>query len=235
MSHGELSFQVAEALLQSAETTGSGGSQRLPPAFTITISREVGALGTTVAKAVGARLNWPVYDHELVNKVAEEVQRPTFHFEGLDERPANWLENVLGVLEDPRVTAPVFVKYLVGVVRGLGAMGRCVLVGRAASHILPADKTLRARLVAAPPDRVRNIVEQLNISAHEAEKWVAKKERERIEFVRQHFGVDPSDPHLYDVVLNTSRLTVDDCVEQIAALLHRLEQRAAAGARASVR
>ncbi len=38
------------------------------PGPMIAVSRQVGARGATVARAVGARLGWPVYDHELLDR-----------------------------------------------------------------------------------------------------------------------------------------------------------------------
>ena len=51
----------------------------------------------------------------------------------------------------------------------------------------------------------------------EAQQPVARDER------HQQFGVDWGDPVLFDLVLNTDRLSVDTCVQQIKALLQRPE------------
>ena len=41
--------------------------------FSIAISRDSGANGHLIARAVGARLDWPVYDKELVSRIAGEM------------------------------------------------------------------------------------------------------------------------------------------------------------------
>ena len=38
-------------------------------AFTIAVSRQVGARGSSVAREIGARLGWPVYDRELLEQI----------------------------------------------------------------------------------------------------------------------------------------------------------------------
>src|SRR5438874_1515612 len=61
------------------------------PDFTIALSREAGLPSGDVAHEVGRRLSWPVYDHELLERIAEEMHlRPSLLRE-FDERPATWL------------------------------------------------------------------------------------------------------------------------------------------------
>jgi hypothetical protein len=48
----------------------------LPPAplaFTIAISREAGANGSALGRLLGERLGWPVYDYELVERIANDM------------------------------------------------------------------------------------------------------------------------------------------------------------------
>jgi cytidylate kinase len=190
------------------------------PPFCITISREAGARGTSVATAIGQQLHWPVYDKEILDKIGEEMRRPPRQLEAVDERPGNWLEECLsGLLSYYRVTGDAYFKYLLGTVQALGTVGRCVIVGRGANYILPAATTLRVRLVASREDRVRVMTAQLGLSEHEAATWVGKTERQRVEFVKHYLGKEVSDPHAYDLVLNMSRLSTEDGAEVIVHLL----------------
>ncbi len=52
----------------------------------------------------------------------------------------------------------------------------------------------------------------------------------RLLFMRRNFGVDPSDPHLYDLVLNTSRLSVAECADIIVQAFVPFEERIVAAA-----
>ncbi|HEY1603810.1 MAG TPA: hypothetical protein VGG64_29680, partial [Pirellulales bacterium] len=49
---------------------------------------------------------------------------------------------------------------------------------------------------------------------------IEKLQRDRTRFVRAHFHADPTDPANYDLVLNVSRLSIDDCTQQIVDALH---------------
>jgi hypothetical protein len=173
---------------------------------------------------VGRRLGWTVYDKEILDAVAREMQRPTAVVAALDERPSSWLEEGLSSLVRPyHIGADVYLKYLIATVRALALEGRCVIVGRGANFILPAETTLRVRLVASVEDRTQAVCERFRLSAADAAAWMATTERHRSEFVRRAFRQDAAEPHHYDLLLNTSRLSVADAVDTIVDVLHRLE------------
>jgi cytidylate kinase len=212
-----------------APTSGEAGPVR--PPFSIAISREAGALGHTVAGGVGHRLGWPVYDREILDKIGEDMRRPPRHLQAVDEQPGSWLEEVLaGLASQSSVSADRYLKYLIGAVRGLGQIGRCVIVGRGATFILPAESTLRVRLVASAEDRARVIAERLHLGLREAAAWAERTERQRGEFVRRAFGRDVTDPHHHDLALNMSRLSVEEAAEVIVEVLRRWEGRSGSAA-----
>ena len=232
MTSDNVSMSVVQALLRCkgetraapAPTSGEAGPVR--PPFSIAISREAGALGHTVAAEVGRRLGWPVYDREILDKIGEDMRRPPRHLQALDERPGSWLEEFLAGLSSQHSVSPDrYLKYLVGAVRGLGEIGRCVIVGRGANFILPAQTTLRVRLVASAADRARVMAQRLGLTPREAVAWAEKTERQRAEFVRRAFRQDVADPHHYDLVLSMSRLPVDEAADAIIGVLRRFEAR----------
>jgi cytidylate kinase len=231
MNYHDFSFSLAQSLLRSQAQPGhpepapaTQAAQAHP--FTISISREVGALGTAVGRAVGARLGWPVYDQEIIDKVGAEMRKPTFQLQAIDERPAGLFEKFLAtLLGEYHVSPDTYLKYLIATIRALGVVGHCVIVGRGSFCILPPTSTLRVRLVGDRADRVRTIARQRGLTEREAVAWVDATENERILFVKRYFKTDPADPHLYDLVLNVSRLSLDECADTIADLVRRLEGR----------
>src|SRR5262249_31428353 len=153
-----------------------------------------------------------VYDQELINKVADELHKPSFAVRGVDEKSFNWLEDTLSSLfSEHHVNPSSYLKHLLTTLHGLGLVGHCIIVGRGCNFVLPRDSTLRVRLVANLPDRVRIIGRLMGISDKEASAWIDRKERERTQFIEKNFGVDVADPHHYHLVLNTSYLTVEEC------------------------
>jgi cytidylate kinase len=197
-----------------------------PPvsAFTIAVSREVGARGPAVAREVGRRLGWPVYDHELLEQIAKEMHVSVHLLESVDEKPGSWLQECIESLAAvPTVTEISYFRRLLKMLLSLGAHGGCVIVGRGAAQVLPPETTLRVRLLATLADRIAVISRERGLSQHEASLYVESQDRERIRFIKAHFQKDPSDPQNYDLILNSSRLSVAACADQIVDALHRLQ------------
>jgi cytidylate kinase len=223
----DLSLTVAEALLQTERprghrpAPGTGASRHA----VIAVSREVGALGETVAREVGDRLGCPVYGREIVDKVAEELRQPASALHRLDERPTFWIEDWMSGMpgQEKLVGMDTYVKYLFATMRGLAQVGRCVIVGRGAAHILPPEHTLRVRLIAYRRDRIKNVQRLRHLDAQAAEEWLERTEHERTLYMRRNFNIDPAEPHLHDVLLNTSRLSVADCADVIVHAFAQFE------------
>ncbi len=113
--------------------------------FSIAVSRDSGANGHLIARAVGARLDWPVYDKELLSRIADEMGLRARLLEGLDEKQVNWLQDALaGFASAAAVDSGAYVHRLVETLLSLAAHGECVILGRGAAQVLPANTTLRA-------------------------------------------------------------------------------------------
>jgi len=187
---------------------------------TIAISRQVGARGTTIARVVGAKLGWPVYDHELLEKLAAEMEVGINWLKCRDERTSSWLQERLASLSgDPMMSDGSFRHHLIRVLFALACKGHCVIVGRGAAHTLPAATTLRVRLIGALEDRVRVMARQLNVDSEQAMRQVNRLDRERDRFVKQNFHRDPADPLQYDLILNSSRFENEEAADIIVKAL----------------
>jgi cytidylate kinase len=193
--------------------------------FTVAISREAGTPGTSVARELGARLHWPVYDHELVEHIAQQLGVREGLVDSIDERRKDWLLQCLEAFGATTVTESAYVKRLSETIFSLAAHGQCIIVGRGAANILPTESTLRVRLIGCLDDRIDWVGRQRRISRNQAADWIAKTERDRLQFVRSHFFKDPADLRNYHLVLNTSLWTVPQCAELIREALRVVEAR----------
>jgi cytidylate kinase len=201
--------------------------QQQAPGFTIAIEREAGAPGTSVAQAVAARLHWPVYDHELLERIAEEMGLRVDLLKSVDERRQSWVLEVMEAFAGGKhVSESSYVRHLVHTLLALAAHGECVIVGRGAAQVLPRGSALKVRLVADLADRVKAISARFGLPAAEAGRKVEEIDRERTAFIRAHFQKDPAEPHQYDLILNTSRWSVADCAGLIVRALQILQPQA---------
>jgi cytidylate kinase len=225
MNIHDVTARLAEALLRAQAMPAQRPSEEKPP-FTITISREVGALGNTVADEVGKKLDWRVFNQEIIQKVSEQLGQPSCCVRDIDERTMSWFEEFLSNLSSKdQVNPSRYLRLLIGVVRGLGAMGKCIIVGRGANFILPRENTLRVRLVANLPERIVNIARSKGLCERDAARYIEKTEHERVLFVKNNFHLDPADPHHYDLIINLSSMGAEEATEVILAALHVFEKR----------
>jgi len=122
--------------------------------FSICFSREAGSGGITVAKEVGRRLNWPVYDQELLEHLAKDLKVDVSLVQDYDERRGSWLVDCIKAFSaTASVSEVTYFRRLVRLLQALGARGECLIVGRGSSFILPRETTLRVRIVASRDDR----------------------------------------------------------------------------------
>jgi cytidylate kinase len=188
--------------------------------LSIAISRETGTPGSEVAREVGARLGWPVYDHELLEAVSKQMDVPLREVESIDERGRGWLlETIEGFALGSRISEGRYVHLLVSIMRTLSARGHCVIVGRGAALILPAESTLRVRLVGELEDRIAAESQRLHLGHDEAARRLQQLGKERNRFIRSHFHENPATTSNYDLVLNTSRWSPPACAALIEQAL----------------
>lgn len=224
--------RVSEALIRSQQHRGtevrhvpSDTDHPSQTRFNIALSRQTGSQGTAIARTVSSRLGWTVYDHELLEVMARDLQVRVKLLEDLDERHVSWLqETVEAFCNVGAIREATFVRHLVETMLALAARGRCIMVGRGSPFVLPAESTLRVRLMAPLEERISNVCQEQHLTRYEAARIIAKQDAEREEFIRQHFAHDPADARHFDLVLNTARFPAEECAELIVEALHTKRQ-----------
>jgi hypothetical protein len=192
------------------------------PCSYITISREAGVSAGIIARRVGQILGWEVFDKNLLDRIADRFHLSRMMLDLVDETPGNWVYDVLGTWMDNKIIPhEKFVHFLTRVVTGVARRGKCVIVGRGARFILPAENGLGALLIASPQYRVEQIRQQQNLSLADARRWMNHIDQGRREFVRRFFHHNVDDPHLYDLVLNVEHLGVEGAAEEIVAAMNQ--------------
>ena len=203
-------------------------SPRLP---FITISRQAGAGGRSIAQALVARLNavdpgdlpWTVWDGELVERVAAEHHVPVDKIEALEDQRPNWLETALSGLTLGGTTSSDHLHIyhsVAATIRSLAEVGRVVIVGRGAvrvTHDMPG--ATHVRLIAPLASRIAETATSQNISKQAATEWVAAVDRSRDAFYKRYWPDHPLGLEEFSAVYNTSSAAHEHIVESIIALV----------------
>jgi cytidylate kinase len=197
------------------------GQTDSPHGWTIAISREAGAGGLTTARVLAQKLDWPLYDRELMEEISKDASIHDELLARFDEKQPNWLTECLeGLSGEKHMTGGALAIRLKRMLLALYGHGNCIVVGRGAAQVLPHKRSLFVRMIAPLDYRIARMASQWGISDKEAKKRIAETDRGRAEFVQSYYHKDLSDPYAYDMVINYAGLGESACVAIILAALN---------------
>lgn len=170
----------------------------------VAISQTLGSLDDEVGQELARMLGYQFADHEVIARAAERYGQNMIDLEdGTEEKPGLWER-----LTDTKRRYLVFVE---AVVFEMAARDKIILAGRGAPILLRGIRhALRVRITAPDQTRIARVQHQYSLSYEGAARYVSKSDQERGARVRFLYHVNWNDPLLYDVILNTERLSVGD-------------------------
>ena len=181
----------------------------------IAITREMGSLGKDVARGLGESLGLPVIYHEVIDHLADRMRVRKSHVIRL-------LDGSAGLVERLTADKTSLAIFTADEIYGVAAQGRgAVIRGWGATHLLREVPHAVSIRVCAPFElRKRRMMERLNSeSADQVAEEIRLNDEAHTAIMRRHFDLSWSDPEHYDLVLNTKRVAVDECVSEILALV----------------
>jgi cytidylate kinase len=178
----------------------------------ITISRQLGSGGATIARAVSKELGFHLLDRELVDLVARYHSASPEAVRALDERASGWatsiVSSVLQALQGQQITQESYNYVAARVIHEAAESENVVILGRGAQVVLgKTPGTFHVHVVASIEERVARIVARDKIGPAEARREIQESDEERRRHVRALGPREWDDPLLYDLILNTDRLT----------------------------
>lgn len=191
----------------------------------VTISREAGARGNSIARALVPELEsssiipryrpWTVFNQDLIDHVIREHQLPQKTAAYFPEDKPDEIRALIG--EMLGLHAGVFnnVRKCAETIRRLAIAGNSIIVGRGANLVAAGIRhALHVRFVGDAPTRIRHFAKLNDLSIKAAAAEVAKRDRARKRYLMRNFERDIDDAHQYDFIINTSRWP-DACVTRM--------------------
>ncbi len=178
----------------------------------IAISRGSYTRGKKVAEKVAQRVGYQCISREVILKASEDFSIPE--------------ESLLRAIED----APSFLdritrgkeKYITFFRASLYSSLKPdnVVYHGFAYHFFLGDipHVLKVRIITDLEDRLGIVMERDKLSRKEALRSIYNIDQQRIKWGRKLYGIDVADPNLYDLVLNTGRITEDDAADVICSM-----------------
>lgn len=202
----------------------SSAGQSVAAAPSVTISRQTGAGGLTVAENLALWLNkhvpesgmgWTVFHKNLVNKVLEDSKLPARLAQFMPEDKVSGISDAVEEILGLHPASWKLIRRTTETILQLAEIGHAIIVGRGANVVAQRlPNTFHARLVGSPNRRAERIMALHKINETAALAFIRKSDAGRKRYVKKYYGADIEDPLLYHVIINT-----DDLPEPDAAAL----------------
>ncbi|RJQ61428.1 MAG: cytidylate kinase-like family protein [Desulfobacteraceae bacterium] len=181
----------------------------------ITISRGSYSRGKEVAERVSEALQYECISRDILIEASEQFNTPEFKLiRAIHDAPS--------VLERFTYGKEKYVAYIRAALLKHVQKDNVVYHGIAGHYFLRSiPHVMKVRIIANMEDRVLEETKRENISAEEARLILAKDDGERRKWGYHLYGIDTSDPGLYDLVLHIDTLSVADATDII---LHSVQR-----------
>lgn len=209
----------------------------------VTLSAPYGAGGSQVGPDLARRLDVPFVDRVIPSDVATRLAVPLeTALRHDDVTSSHFLARLLKSL------APIGHAYGIGGVdpepkseRCIGDAaeravferadsGRGVILGRAAAVVLRDDpRVTHVRLDGPREARLRQAMRIQGIDRETADRRMKETDRARYQYVRALRGADARDPALYHLIIDSTVIDLEACVEVIALAVEKRATSASAG------
>lgn len=203
-------------------------------AKTITIARGFGSGGRTIGKMLSEDLGMKYYDKDLIRLASEESGINERFFGLVDEKLKGSFLRKGGIYKGELISpdSPDFTSdqnlfnYQAKIIKQLADKEPAIIVGRCADYILrERDDVIRVFIHCDMATAIKNVVEMYGISEKEAQRIIIKTDKERSEYFKHYTGLDWENAQNYNLCLDTSRLSYDECVEIIKGYISIIDKR----------
>lgn len=178
------------------------------------MNREMGSLGKDVAVGLEAALGVKTHHHEIIDNLANRARIRKSHV-------VSYLEGAMGLLER-LTTDDLKLRVLTAdeILAIADSREPVLLRGWGATALLKeVPHAVRVCITASRDSRVRRMMERLDSDdPQEIGRIVDENDEAAGAVMRRHFQADPRNLREYDMGFNTDRLSVSQCVDEIARL-----------------
>ncbi len=207
----------------------------------LTVSRQLGSDGESIARAAAARLGLAVVDRDTIRASALQAGIPADLLKRLMYvGPRNVADEIIqplgSVTPEVAVTAagnpllgvyapPVSMdaislqdaaKVIGGIIKSIAARGNVMIIGQGGQALLQDQPGVCHLLFVAPVElRVANLARWHNLTPREARRRVRGADESRTDYLARYHGVRWLDPLLYHLVINTGLVAQADAVELV--------------------
>ena len=191
----------------------------------ISISREYGSEGRTIAEQIVKDMGLLFYDRNMLDEIAKEKGFDPAAFAGVDEKPRNKLlsRRVKGY---SNATEDNLAQMQCEFLRKKAASGESfVVLGRCSETILKEYDSLVSIFVTGNKDRkLKHIMEKFSLSETAAAAKIAKHDAYRRRYHNHYSDFKWGDSRNYDVCINSSRIGVEGTAKLLEEFVESVKE-----------
>ncbi len=211
---------------------------KLSDPFVITISREVGSGGGTVARKLAEKLNVNYVSKQLMQSLEERFNLTPAGIEHLKSTKKNWFTDLFEqVAPTPKATIKVggytysreiqetvtvqdIFEAEKEILNAIADEGSCVIVGRSAFFVLKdRPNKVDIFITASKEARIQRIMDKQGLSREDAIHVIKAIDEGRDNYVKRFTSLSRYDMRNYDLLLDMDYLSEDEAVEKILAFI----------------
>jgi len=198
----------------------------------ITISRQYGAGGITLGQKIADEFGYIFADREIIEKVAEMANVSTHFVETVEKEAGGKFSKFISrmvskplverVLKDEHgyIDEEIYLDYLVLIIAQLADDGNVVILGRGSQYILnDHPDAFHILLINTFENRVRFMEKNYELSHKRAVQIVKSEDKRRTNLYRKLGKTDYDNPFLYHLVLNMSKLQLEEAFGLVSKLI----------------
>ena len=190
----------------------------------ITISREFGSGGRSIAQIVAERLGYAFYDKELIAKAAERTGFAESFVQEHGEKHSRFFSVPYSSATFNGMTTEDYLWSMQRkIILELAEEGPCVIVGRCSDYILRDRKdAIHVFVHADPKDREERIINQYGVRTSDPAKTIAAEDKSRRKNYRYYTDREWGDVDNYTVSLASSIFGIEGTAELILNIVQTL-------------
>lgn len=189
--------------------------------YTLTITREFGSMGRSIAKRLSELLGVAFYDRDIVEDVAKRLNLPVSTISSTEEKMGSgFFYRMFPLGTDERYVQDMIYDVQKDIILDLAGKESCILVGRCSDHLLEHRKNnINVYIYAPYAKRLENCVTRLGMSEEEAKRTIHSVDKARQAYHKRYAGYLPADTAHKQFCIDSSVLGVDGTAELLAEIV----------------
>jgi len=198
----------------------------------LTISRQFGAGGKTLAQNIAARLNYDIASEAIIEELAERAKVAYYKLKSFEVEDTHLFTKSPGAFSPKEFIGRIFdrnkeymdgklyVDLLKQILPSIAKKDNLIILGRGAQFILKGvPGTYHVLMVADEKDRIQFMVDTYGLSTEDAARTVKQQGKRRLKLMKLFDSDDFDLPWHYSLVLNMSKISMATAEDLVCDLV----------------